>query len=231
MSKPVAYSDNSSFGEFCSAAVTVFLDFEEFQPANRVSMFYVKDSEAVTDRCRVTDETFSDVRTSHSATRWDDNSPKTMLYLYDSPESPQSSPPKKDEEKMMYGNSYTGKSHLKQIVRGKGSDASSQRSGQTDFSQRVLYRDGGKCTLCSETESLQGAHLIDHCLHTMVGIVKTFEDCRISGIQDTQNGLAMCSDCHSKFDNRSNGEQVFINPVTKKLKCLLSYKNILSGDH
>ena len=119
---------------------------------------------------------------------------------------------------MMYGNSYTGKSHLKEIVRGKGSDASSQRSGQTDFSQRVLYRDGGKCIICSETESLQGAHLIDHCLHTMVGIVKTFEDCRISGIQDTQNGLAMCIDCHSKFDNRSNGEQVFINPVTKKLE-------------
>ena len=127
----------------------------------------------------------------------------------------------------MYGNSYTGKSHLKEIVRVKGRDASSQRSGQTDFSQRVLYRDGGKCIICSETESLQGAHLIDHYLHTMVGIVKTFEDCRISGIQDTQNGLAMCSDL---IIGATVSKSLSIQ-LLKNLKCLLSYKNILSGDH
>jgi hypothetical protein len=169
-------------------SASVLRRFEDEIDTMVCSLFYVTRNDPVTDKCRITTDNFkAKVDECVIASRNGHKLP--AIYFHNDASSPQTSPLKQDNAKSIDNNS------------------SSYRSGQSDFNSRILRRDGGKCVFCG-VEATDAAHLID------ANIIDMFKECKISGIQDTPNGLATCTDCHLKFDTG----KLFINPTTKAVE-------------
>jgi hypothetical protein len=83
----------------------------------------------------------------------------------------------------------------------------SKRTGQSAFHEQVLRRDMNECMFCNSSENIVAAHLIAF----KEGV---YIDCKISGLQDPTNGIALCEMCHKQFD----GHFVGVNPDTLQLE-------------
>jgi len=97
------------------------------------------------------------------------------------------------------------------------SSATSNRTGQEDFNDRVLSRDNFICLFCSFSGTpLYGAHIFGHKEFNKIPIPskrECLDSYSISGINDTSNGFTLCWNCHQAFDNYL----VCVDPVTSIL--------------
>jgi hypothetical protein len=165
--------------------------FEDEIDTVACSLFFVSKNEAITERCRIA--TDDDLKAkADECIRARQRYP--AIYFHNDVHSPQTSPYQQENIKVSNSNS-------------------SSRSGQADFNSRIFRRDLNKCVFC-DAPALSAAHMIDFKSNNNTDIVGLFEECKISGIQDTPNGVASCGECHYYFDNG----KLFINPVTKKIE-------------
>jgi len=104
---------------------------------------------------------------------------------------------------------------MKKMVDGACSEVSTQsaRTGQSDFRNRVLWRDGNRCVFCDFAgEPLEAAHVLPY--DDRVTAEKDFLLYGICGIMETINGLTLCWNCHRAYD----ANLVCIDPSTNELR-------------
>jgi 5-methylcytosine-specific restriction endonuclease McrA len=174
----VDYFDGTSLRQFAQNIWDTFVE-DVNDPSKGCSLFFVSDSaQAVTERTRIIDSNFhSCVRACLGA---DVMGAKPTLYFHDDPDSPQGSP-----------------AHV--FTKQRVSDASSRRSGQSDYSDRVYTRDEGKCVFCDSTENLEAAHVVE--IKEAESVDKSvFRTLGLSGFMDTSNGMTLCKPCHEQYD-------------------------------
>ena len=138
--------------------------------------------------------------------------------LYHHGSSPTTSPYKLLEGKGRPATAADGRYHY--------SSSSPSRSGQSTFSEGVKRRDQNMCVFCDATENVTAAHLVafKEFNSPEASLVPVFAKCRISSIQASENGIALCQNCHAQFDHHFVG----VNPDTMKVEvsgALLESKN------
>jgi hypothetical protein len=86
------------------------------------------------------------------------------------------------------------------------------RSGQSTFSEGVKRRDQNMCVFCDATDNVTAAHLVafKEFNSPEASLVPVFAKCRISSIQASENGIALCQNYHDQFDHHFVG----VNPDT-----------------
>jgi hypothetical protein len=140
--------------------------------------------------------------------------------LYHHGSSPTTSPYKLLEGKGRPATAADGRYHY-------SSSSSPSRSGQSTFSEGVKRRDQNMCVFCDATDNVTAAHLVafKEFNSPEASLVPIFAKCRISSIQASENGIALCcQNCHDQFDHHFVG----VNPDTMKVEvsgALLESKN------
>ena len=99
---------------------------------------------------------------------------------------------------------------------GEGSQSSrnSNRSGQSEFSEAVRWRDKSTCVFCGSTSvELEAAHMIPVKQYDLLRDYNNNTKYGIGSVMDTANGILLCCNCHKCFD----AYLVCIDPATGKL--------------
>lgn len=85
------------------------------------------------------------------------------------------------------------------------SSATTNRTGQGDFNERVLARDEHRCVFCSfDDEPLYAAHIFEHKEFNKIPNESkgaTLRSYSLPGVNETSNGFTLCWNCHQAFDN------------------------------
>jgi len=94
------------------------------------------------------------------------------------------------------------------------SSKDSNRSGQTEFNEAILRRDGSKCVFCgSSSPPLEAGHVLPVAQKHLLLDEEVRATFGICSIMDSQNGIALCWACHKCFD----AHLVCIDSVSGKL--------------
>ena len=106
-----------------------------------------------------------------------------IMYVYPEDCSPTSSP-------------------AREVNKSETSSAKSNRSTyQKRFKQDLDVRDKLKCLLCNSVDALIGCHIVDAAATLSIEETTTLDMLNARDRYAVYNGLLLCSNCHSMYDN------------------------------